>query len=147
VATRFQNFPVANVMIRLNAATASMKKCVRQNPVVTWPAIILSCVGTAMFFLIPSLGNDLQVWGSFVLIAGLLLQHTGTELILTDEGIKFGFTKISWSSIDHIDLDSVAQIVIITRIGVRRNYALTRWHYHPADWDLVRERLRTIESA
>lgn len=124
-----------------------MKISTRQNPVIIWPAIILTCAGAAMSFLIPSIGHDLQFWGSFVLIAGLLLQHTGTELTLTDEGIKLGFTKISWSSIDHIDLVSDAKIVIITRMGIRRSFKLTRWHYHPSDWPLVRERLLTFSAA
>lgn len=120
-------------------------KSIRQNPMLLWPAIILSAAGVVMLFSMPIAGIDFQLWGCLVFIPGLLLQHTGTDLALRDDGIKFGFTKISWSSIDHIDLDSDAQIVIVTRIGIRRSFTLARWHYHPSDWQTLRERLGKIQ--
>jgi len=121
-------------------------KRIRQNPILSCPAFILSAIGIVMVMQQHSVGLHLQVWGSIALIAGSLLLHTGRELSLTDDGIKFGFTKISWDSIDHFDFNAEARIVIVTRTGVRRNFTLTRWHYHPSDWKSVRERLLKVST-
>jgi hypothetical protein len=139
---------MTGIWISLNAKPVPMKKTVRQNPIILWPAVILSCAG-AMSFLIPSLSPGLQLCGICMFIAGVFLQRkgTGTQFDLEDDGIKFGFTKISWDSIDHIDFDSEARIVIVTRFGVRRRFALTRWHYHPSDWQSLCERLGKVQPA
>lgn len=120
-------------------------KRIRQNPILSCPAFILLTIGIVMVMQQPSVGMHFRVWGSIALLAGLRLLNMGRDLSLTDDGFKFGFTKISWDSISGFDFDSGARIVIVTRTGVRRSFTLTRWHYHPSDWQSLCERLGMVQ--
>jgi len=133
----FSKLSMVGNLVRL---VASHMKRIRLNPMLACPAFILSVIGVVTI----CSGMHLQPWGIIAIIAGLRLRSMGRDLSLTDDGIKFGFTKISWDSISCFDFDSGARIVIVIRTGVRQSFTLTRWHYHPSDWQSVRERLLKV---
>ncbi len=109
----------------------------QQNPRVKWSGIAILLGGGVLM-----LASWYLKWmpgfiiSDVILLSGICVRSLGIDTQISQEGINFGFTKISWDEIESVHQLSEKRIGVVTLR--RRCYTFKKWHYLRSDWEIFK---------